>query len=276
MKTTRRTLYEEVWSTAMTTLARKYGLSDVGLAKICKKHDIPKPWPGYWARRYAGQKIDRTPLPNPKHDPEITIEDRLPDATAARRRANTVKPVVAVTETLRGAHPLVLATRNLLASRKPDSNGLVTCKEPGYLSACVSPASAHRAMLIMNSLIKDLESKHYIVTPCGEETETAVEIEGQRITVMIDEQIEKVQHEMPVDALTGPYTFHHSRRVQRQEPNGRLRIQIEPCEWLGRIGLRRTWNDGKTGNTSFLCFHMGGRGGELVADMGIRRAGCAG
>ena len=37
----RSEVYEQVWSTPMTKLAEVNGLSDVGLAKICRKHDIP-------------------------------------------------------------------------------------------------------------------------------------------------------------------------------------------------------------------------------------------
>jgi hypothetical protein len=44
---TREQLYDEVWSEPMATLAQKYGLSDVGLAKICRKLDVPVPWRGY-------------------------------------------------------------------------------------------------------------------------------------------------------------------------------------------------------------------------------------
>ena len=38
---TREELYEQVWSEAMIRLAPKYGLSDNGLRKICKKLNIP-------------------------------------------------------------------------------------------------------------------------------------------------------------------------------------------------------------------------------------------
>ena len=34
----RNELYQEVWSTPMWTLAKKYGISDVGLAKVCRKY----------------------------------------------------------------------------------------------------------------------------------------------------------------------------------------------------------------------------------------------
>ncbi len=46
----RKELYDQVWAEPMRTLAPKYGMSDVGLAKICKKLSIPRPGLGYWAR----------------------------------------------------------------------------------------------------------------------------------------------------------------------------------------------------------------------------------
>jgi hypothetical protein len=39
----RKELYDQVWAEQMTKLAVRYGLSDVGLAKICKKYKIPRP-----------------------------------------------------------------------------------------------------------------------------------------------------------------------------------------------------------------------------------------
>ena len=46
---TRHELYEQVWSEPMSLLSRKFGLSDVGLAKICRKLRVPTPWRAYWA-----------------------------------------------------------------------------------------------------------------------------------------------------------------------------------------------------------------------------------
>ena len=40
---TRKQLYDKVWSTPMTAIAKEYGLSDVGMAKLCKRHEIPRP-----------------------------------------------------------------------------------------------------------------------------------------------------------------------------------------------------------------------------------------
>lgn len=59
----RQELYEKVWTTPTIKLAESFGLSDVALAKICKKHNIPKPPLGYWARVAAGKKVQQKPLP---------------------------------------------------------------------------------------------------------------------------------------------------------------------------------------------------------------------
>lgn len=59
----RTELYNQVWSKPMTKLAKEYGLSDVGLAKICKKINIPRPPVGYWMKLQAGKNVKQTPLP---------------------------------------------------------------------------------------------------------------------------------------------------------------------------------------------------------------------
>lgn len=61
----REVLYEKVWSTPMRCLAKEYGISDVGLAKVCKKLYIPLPGRGYWAKRAAGKSVAKRPLLKP-------------------------------------------------------------------------------------------------------------------------------------------------------------------------------------------------------------------
>ena len=43
----REELCEQVWSAPMRTLAQRFGLSDVGLAKTCKRMRVPVPGRGY-------------------------------------------------------------------------------------------------------------------------------------------------------------------------------------------------------------------------------------
>ena len=59
----RAELYKQVWSEPMSHLARRYGISDVALAKICRKTDVPHPLVGYWQRKKAGYNIPQPVLP---------------------------------------------------------------------------------------------------------------------------------------------------------------------------------------------------------------------
>lgn len=60
---TRQELYDLVWSEPMRFLAKRYEISDRGLAKACEKSNIPVPERGYWNKLQAGKKVVKEPLP---------------------------------------------------------------------------------------------------------------------------------------------------------------------------------------------------------------------
>ena len=60
-KYNREKIYEEIWSEPIQHVAKRYGISDVGLAKVCKKLNIPRPGRGYWAIKAAGKTLPRRP-----------------------------------------------------------------------------------------------------------------------------------------------------------------------------------------------------------------------
>jgi hypothetical protein len=47
---TRKQLYEIIWSTPLSRLAKEYALSDNGFRKLCNRYDIPIPKNGYWSK----------------------------------------------------------------------------------------------------------------------------------------------------------------------------------------------------------------------------------
>ena len=59
----RHQLYELVWGEPITAGARRFDVSDVSLAKVCKRYAIPIPARGYWAKVKAGKTAERRPLP---------------------------------------------------------------------------------------------------------------------------------------------------------------------------------------------------------------------
>ena len=73
---TRNELYEMIWTEPMTKVAPRFGLSDVGLAKVCKRDDIPRQPAGYWAQKQVGKEPDRTPLPPAEDKARIRLSSR--------------------------------------------------------------------------------------------------------------------------------------------------------------------------------------------------------
>lgn len=74
VEVTRQELYNLVWSKPMIKLALEYNLSDNGLRKICKKHEIPLPQLGHWQKIQYNKKVKVIPLPKDfKGEDNITL-----------------------------------------------------------------------------------------------------------------------------------------------------------------------------------------------------------
>ena len=78
MELTRKELYDLVWSEPMTTICKRFGLSDNGLRKRCKSMNIPTPPLGYWAKLKYGKQV--TPLPFQQEETNATQSTTLQEA----------------------------------------------------------------------------------------------------------------------------------------------------------------------------------------------------
>ncbi len=73
----RNKLYEEVWSSPVTHVAKTYGVSDVAIHKICKSMNIPTPPNGYWAKLKFGKEVTKEPLPPEQNGQNIKLGMKL-------------------------------------------------------------------------------------------------------------------------------------------------------------------------------------------------------
>ncbi len=60
---TRSEFYDLLWSAPASKLAKDLGISDVALGKAAKRHGIPAPERGYWAKVAAGKRARKKELP---------------------------------------------------------------------------------------------------------------------------------------------------------------------------------------------------------------------
>jgi hypothetical protein len=111
-------LYKQVWEIPMSRLARTYGISGNGLAKVCDRLKVPYPPRGYWAKKVAGKKAIQyrlpereegtpdsatiTPTPPPVPPSEIPPEVQR-QVDAAKTRAGSVAVPIRLVQ----PHPVV-------------------------------------------------------------------------------------------------------------------------------------------------------------------------
>ncbi len=279
VRLTRRELYEKVWSQPIRTLARKWGMSDVGLAKICKRHNIPRPGLGYWARREHGYKDKQMLLPPGEDDLLIQIEPyggERPLSTQNRGGADKEKsgeepPTrrIKVPQTLVDPHPIIVRTQKSLRSAKPDvRRGVVMPSDEKTLCVIVAPALIDRAMLIMDSLLKAMESEGMkIVIPEDDskkpsssgtwgnqrsiypsrlphQNKTSVMVEGEALEIRLEEKVTQRDHVLTEEDKKELKRWkHHYMPKYDFCPSGILLLRILD---MAGTGVRNTWSDTET------------------------------
>ncbi|APW63997.1 hypothetical protein [Paludisphaera borealis] len=238
MRIDRREFYNTIWTTPTSQLAKEFGVSDVWLGKLCKKHDVPRPPRGYWAKQQSGKPTSQIPLP-PITDTKLeTIEitpqpvppkQVIPPMAAERIVAErSPKARIKVVETLEAIHPLVRRTwTSLKSTTQYHYAGLLQTGGEGCLDVKVGPDSIERAMRIMDALIKALEERDYqvVVKKDGSKTATFAEVDGQLIPFRIYEHFSEHREPAYHKSLNGRNP--HWSRDQKYIPNGALELLIE-------------------------------------------------
>jgi hypothetical protein len=226
---TRQQLYEQVWSMPMMHLAKTLHLSDVGLAKVCRKHLIPYPPRGYWAKKQHGKRVRQSPLPlcddpelqsirffknAPKPDaPAVPVPEPEydPDVVKVLEKVRTIEKVEVKTE-LRNPHSLVRSTKDGLRRATPDEHKLLFPRrdeDDAMLNVLVAQESIQRAMLYLDTLIKTFEKIGGCVEIKKErwQSETRIKILGESpMQLRLRERYK--QKEKPKQDRTGPWHWH--------------------------------------------------------------------
>lgn len=249
----RDVLYREVWADPVRTVAARYGVSDVALAKTCRRLQVPLPGRGYWSKQKAGIASPPPPLPKLREgvEPVIVIDDiwgRRAGVPLVAPKPAKPTPRTVVPDTLRNPHPLVATTRDLLKGPGPRDE-FVSCREQACLTVAVSRGARGRALRLMDVLLKAMEAQGYVVEVVAPETRVGwygrTDITRPGITrVLVGEDwihfslAEKRTTEMRTHRGSGGYTYERRDYV----PTGRLSLALENVYW---IASRKTWNDGK-------------------------------
>lgn len=246
----REELYHLVWTTPATKLAKKFEISDVALSKVCKKHEIPKPALGYWARISAGQRVKKPPLPLPTEERGTIVFNVGANRV---RRAEWVLPTLHQSEKSMAQtillptpeaklHPIAEQVKTLLGKGVPDETGRTHIQVKDLPEILVSPSQAGRVAGVVHVLIeKALELGFEL-----KEAEPIIHFAHKQdyLTLRIEEQIEEVEHPVTKEQkrkpswtwnnkskhLTGRFSFHLSMTYEYSKRSWTRNSSSRPLE----------------------------------------------
>jgi len=163
----REKLFDEVWSTPVTKLAKVYELSDVGLRKICVALDVPLPPRGYWAKLAAGKTIPKPALHGTKFsttyerlvnviEVDQVLEDRVSKAqsfvpAAKKSEAPGYTPPLDPTAFFPQAKLVIRAMKSVKLEE-----GALSLSGMTWADISVSPDLKERALLLVDRFAHEL------------------------------------------------------------------------------------------------------------------------
>lgn len=241
MKILRETLYQRVWSTPMTKLAREFDISDVGLSKVCRKNGIPTPPPGFWAKAVHGKAPARPPLP-PSQTEHVVFDaprHRVPVPANLKLLARTEAPVVrllpiASEDDEEGMAAVSSATYDVLRNAKPDKDGFVRSRSSNVFTCAVSSSSVARAAQILDAIERGLTASGVAVQRDRESKQVFLVFEQEKVGLTLAEVYNR-KDEVKVD----PRYEWMKTHVYTYTFTGELKLLLE-----GDYAGRKVWSDG--------------------------------
>jgi hypothetical protein len=199
---TRKELYDLVWASPLTTLAKKYLISDVGLRKICNRMAVPLPKSGHWHKLKFGKKVPIVGLPDDKSIQDIITlslrgenQEKVKPTSPVEKLKLEIEEMKGLTllvpSKLHNPDSLIITAKEHLESRKRDylHHGLLKSRSE-YLDITVAPTNISRSLLFLDTFIKALKSRgHKIIIRDGN---THALIDQEEIRISFREKLNRV------------------------------------------------------------------------------------
>lgn len=262
---TRREFYDLVWSKPMIHLAKEFGVSDVALHKICRKHSIPNPPLGWWAKKAAGKAVEQTPLPEIESDrPDVIIIRNAPEAdwktqaieVAEEKAKSAHRPS---TEIPKRGSVIVRNTLAALRRGKANEQGLICVRAAGLVPCSVAKQSIGRVAELLPKLEAEGEIHGFRLTTDDEPSRFS---DGtQTVKFEITEGYTRRKHDLSPMEKSAIAAW--QKRIGRRDwryvhgdnyptlpdwdysTTGRLSVSFEPVWHYRQPTPRRSFNDGK-------------------------------
>jgi hypothetical protein len=193
VKLSREQLYKEIWKTPARVLAEQFDISDVGLAKACKRMGIPRPPRGYWRRKETGKPVKTIPLPPAKQTDQLTVE--FYRSSHPKRAENSRQDLIPTDlfDSFDRPHPLVELTRRRFENATVSKSGLLVSTAKQRLGLSVSRDKLDRALRLYDAILKSWEHLgNEVIIGKEDSSPTLLRSGTESLAISITEAIETV------------------------------------------------------------------------------------
>lgn len=243
-KISRKKLYQIIWATPITKLAKKHGIPADAIRNICKKLEIPTPSSGYWSKLKFNKPVEIQPLPKIKNDNQESNIEIIEGKWVLKEHFQTVfyriKKEIETNYILPSKtpkklikpHVLIRAAKTDLKTKKPSKHIYSKIEHPvstskEIINIEVSKSNIHKALCFMDGFIKLLQKRKHSIEINGYHTE--VIIFEERITIRCREILKRIK----VKDEDSHFNWEHTELV----PSGIIAFE------MGRSYWKREWRE---------------------------------
>lgn len=249
MQFTRKQIYDLVWSKPLSKLAVEFGISDQGLAKACRRCNVPLPPVGYWQKLAHGKHVDQPRLENDQFGDEAIVEvaagvkmrpKAAPIPSLGHRKQKTLQPPQTSIEKPAAPHSMLAQVQKAFnKAKKPDEFAFINV---GPFKIRAAPMHSERIIALLSAILAAAVSENWEIRTTKDGGWELLASDA-RIELAINENTRKVPH-IPTPAEIRDHRRYSWNDIPEFDhvPSGEMKLTITNGTYLG---VRTNWSDGK-------------------------------
>ncbi|NSY70315.1 hypothetical protein G6L35_13875 [Agrobacterium tumefaciens] len=238
-----------VWSKPLSKLAQEFGVSDQGLAKACRRCQVPVPPVGYWQKLAHGKRVDQPRLENGQFSDDAIVQvaagvkmrpkvASMPGVEQSNQKL--LRSPQTSTEKPPAPHPMLAQIQK--AFNKAKNPAELTLISVGAFKIRATPMRSERIIAIISTILAAGMSENWEVRTT-KDREWDLLANDARIELAINENTRKVPH-IPTPAEIRDQQRYSWNDIPEFDhvPSGEMKLTITNGSYLG---VRTNWSDGK-------------------------------